>query len=95
VSGFPPAVDAALLAAWLAILGVTAVRYRRGGLSGRRLLLFGGAALAWTAYSVLQVTETSLVGDPLASAVDGGALVVLLAGLYALYRGWRLEAEPG
>lgn len=90
MSGFPPAVDAAVLAAWLAILATTVVRHRRGSLSDRRLLLLGGAALAWIAYSALQLTGTTLVGDRLEYAVAGTALVLLLGGVYALYRGWQL-----
>lgn len=90
MSGLPPAVDAALLAAWLAVLVATVVRYRRGSLSERRLFLLGGAALAWIAYSTLQVTETALVGDRLEYALAGTALVLLVGGLYGLYRGWKL-----
>lgn len=94
MSSFPSVVDAALLVAWLAILAVVVVRYRHGLFSERRPLLLGGAALAWIAYSLLQLTETSLVTDPLEYVVGGAAILLLIAGLYALYRGWRLPREP-
>lgn len=94
MSPFPVVIDAALLVAWLTILAAVVVRYRHAVFSERRPLLLGGAALAWIAYSLLQLTETSLVTDLPKYAVDGAAILLLTAGLYALYRGWRLPAEP-
>jgi uncharacterized membrane protein len=88
-------VDTALLVAWLAILAVVVVRYRRGGLTDRRLLLLGGAGCAWSAYSLLQLTEAGPVTAPLESVLVGGAVLLLVAGSYALYRGWRLSTEQG
>lgn len=94
MSAFPASVDAALLVAWLAILVAGVVRYRRGGLSYRKLLLVGGASCTWAAYSLLQLTEARLVTDPLEYVVEGAAVLLLVVGLYTLYRGWRLPEEP-
>jgi hypothetical protein len=47
---------AVLVVAWLALLGVTVGRYRRGTLAGPRAALLAAAAGAWLGFGRLQVS---------------------------------------
>ena len=84
-------VDIGVVAAYLFILGVAAVQYRRGKLSSQRILLFIGASFMWLSYGILQLTQSGPIptGTPLNYILDGFSIVLLLSGLYAMYRWWR------
>jgi hypothetical protein len=45
-------VDIGLVAAYLLILGLAGVRYRRGKLSSQRVSLFVGMSFTWLSYAV-------------------------------------------
>ncbi|QLH77986.1 hypothetical protein HZS55_12050 [Halosimplex rubrum] len=91
----PDIVDYGLVAAYLLLLGLIAVRYRRGELSGRKLRIYVGACLTWLAYGLLQVTQDGPLptGTALNYGLDALSLLSLVVGLYFMYRGWRYE--PG
>ncbi|QPV63387.1 hypothetical protein I7X12_01765 [Halosimplex litoreum] len=87
----PEMADYALVVAYLLLIGVFAVRYRRGEISGRELPIYLGMCLTWLAYGLLQVTQDGPVptGTTLNYGLDAFAVVLLVAGIYLLYRGWR------
>ncbi|WP_053947525.1 hypothetical protein [Halolamina sediminis] len=84
--------DYAIVVAYLLILVGIAVQYRRGALPRDRLLVLVGASLTWLSYGVLQLTQDGPIstGTGLNYVVDGAAVLLLIAGLYALYR-WSRE----
>lgn len=86
----PDVVNLGFVAAYLFLLVLLAVRYRRGSVSGERLLLALGACLTWLAYGLLQITQDGLIptGTPLDYALDALAVITLPAGLFLLYRWW-------
>jgi hypothetical protein len=83
--------DISLVVGYLLILGLAAVRYHRGKLSSQRISLFVGMSFTWLSYAVLQLTQGGPIstGTPLNYALDGLSVVLLLSGLYAMYRWWR------
>ncbi|MFC7139529.1 hypothetical protein ACFQMA_06715 [Halosimplex aquaticum] len=87
----PDIVNLALVVAYVLLLGVVAVRYRRGAIDRTRLTMYLGLCLTWLAYGLLQITQEGIVetGTPLNYALDGLALVCLVAGLFLMYRWWR------
>ncbi|QLH82694.1 hypothetical protein [Halosimplex pelagicum] len=87
----PEIVDYALVVAYLLLVGVLAVRYRRGEIAGRKLPIYLGMCLTWLAYGLLQVAGDGPVptGTTLNDGLDALAVVLLVAGIYLLYRGWR------
>ncbi|WP_439028285.1 hypothetical protein [Haloarchaeobius sp. DT45] len=86
-----------LLVAYASLLAVFLLQYRRGDLSGSRLFFLVGMCLSWLAYSVLQLTgEGRFANDTVLNYVlDGFSAVLLVGGLYALYRGWRARGSDG
>lgn len=91
----PDALGVALVPAYLLLLALIAVQYRRGKTSSTRAMLLAGVSLTWLSYGLLQVTQDGLVptGTVLNYALDGLAVLLLVAGLAAMYRGWRGESE--
>jgi len=89
----PEIVDDALVVAYLLLIGVLAVRYRRGEITRRKLPIYLGMCLTWLAYGLLQVTQAGAIptGTALNDVLDALAVVLLLAGIYLLYRGWRRD----
>ncbi|WP_436930319.1 hypothetical protein [Halosimplex halobium] len=87
----PEIVDCALVVAYLLLLGLLAVRYRRGEIAGRKLAISVGMCLTWLAYGLLQVSDAASVpdGTALYFGLVGIALLCLVAGIYVTYRGWR------
>ncbi|WP_436909839.1 hypothetical protein [Halosimplex marinum] len=87
----PDVVDYALVVAYLLLLGLLAVRYRRGEIAGRRLTLSTGMCLTWLAYGLIQVSGAAPVvnGTALQYGLGALALLCLVAGVYLSYRGWR------
>jgi protein-S-isoprenylcysteine O-methyltransferase Ste14 len=87
----PEIVDYALVVAYLLLIGVFAVRYRRGAVSERKSRLYVGMCLTWLAYGLLQVTQDGPVptGTTLNYALDAVALLSLVVGIWLLYRAWR------
>ena len=88
----PPVANVAIVVAYLFLLGLTAVRYRRESITRTQLTMYLGLCLTWLSYGLLQVTQDGIVetGTPLNAALDGLALVCLIAGLFLMYR-WRRE----
>ena len=84
-------VDIGLVVAYLFIIGLAAVRYRHGNLSPQRALLFVGASFLWLSYGLLQLTQDGPIptGTRLNYALDGISVILLLGGLYTMYRWWR------
>ncbi|ELZ22692.1 hypothetical protein C475_16361 [Halosimplex carlsbadense 2-9-1] len=89
----PEIVDYGLVAAYLLLMGLLAVRYRRGEIADRKLTLYVGMCLTWLAYGLLQVTQDGPIptGTTLNDGLDALAVVLLVAGIYLLYRGWRSD----
>jgi hypothetical protein len=89
----PPLFDVGLIAAYLLILVGVAVQYRRGKLPPNRVRLLVAMSFTWLAYGLLQLTQDGPLpaGTLLEDALDGLAVVVLVVGLYLLYRWWRLR----
>lgn len=87
----PEIVDFGLLGAYLLLLGLVAVQFYRGAIASHRLSLLLGMCCTWLSYSLLQVTQGGPIatGTPLNYALDGLAVLSLVAGLYGLYRWWR------
>ena len=85
----------ALVPAYLLLLGLVALRYRRGTLQPPRLFMYLGMCLTWLSYGLLQVTQEGPVptGTPLNYVLDGLSVVVLLGGLSLFYR-WCRERDP-
>jgi len=83
--------DSALVVAYLLLLGLLAVGYRRGEIAGRKLRIYVGMCLTWLAYGLLQVTQDGPVptGTPLNYGLDAVALLSLVVGIALMYRGWR------
>jgi len=81
----------ALVPAYLLLLGLVLLRYRRGTLKPPRLFMYPGMCLTWLAYGLLQITQEGPVptGTPLNYVLDGLSVAVLLAGLSLFYRWWR------
>jgi hypothetical protein len=93
-------IDISLVVGYLLILGLAAARYRYGKLSFQRVLLFIGISLTWLSYGVGQLTQAGPIstGTPLNYALDGLSVLLLLSGLYVMYRWWRVrdnETESG
>ncbi|WP_123538856.1 hypothetical protein [Halosimplex salinum] len=94
----PPVVNVALVVAYALLLGVVALRYRRGSITRSQLTMSLGVCLTWLSYGLLQVTQEGIVetGTPLNAVLDGLALVCLVAGLFLMYRWWRTRNDdPG
>jgi|GEM_PF-1302367 len=99
----PQIVDYALVVAYLLLMGLLAVRYRRGEIPDRKLRIYVGMCLTWLAYGLLQITQDGPIptGTTLNYGLDGLAIAALVAGIYLLYRGWRSDrgdseaAAPG
>ncbi|WP_459192650.1 hypothetical protein [Halosimplex sp. J119] len=87
----PDIVNIALVVAYALLLGLVTVRYQRGSIDRTQLTMYLGLCLTWLAYGLLQVTQEGIVetGTPLNAALDGLALVCLIAGLVLTYRWWR------
>ena len=83
--------DYALVAAYLLVLGGVAVQYRRGAIPRDRLLVLVGACITWLAYGLLRLTRAGPfpAGSAANTALNALAVVILVAGLYALSRWWR------
>lgn len=91
----PEIVDSALVVAYLLLIGALAVRYRRGEVSDRKLPIYLGMCLTWLAYGLLQVTQDGPIptGTTLNDGLGAVAIVLLVAGIYLLYRGWRHDTS--
>jgi hypothetical protein len=89
----PDIIDISLVAGYLLILGLAVIRYRYGELSSQRVLLFIGMSLTWLSYGLGQLTQAGPIstGTPLNYALDGLSVLLLLSGLYAMYRWWRVR----
>lgn len=87
----PDIVNVAIVVAYVLLLGVVTVRYRRGSIDRTRLTMYLGVCLTWLSYGLLQVTQEGIVepGTLLNAALDGLALVCLVVGLFLVYRWWR------
>lgn len=81
----------AIVVAYVLLLGVVAVRYQRGAIDRTQLAMYLGMCLTWLAYGLLQVTQEGIVetDTSLNAALDGLAIVCLIAGLFLMYRWWR------
>ena len=91
-------INIGLIVAYLVILGLTTFRYYRRKLSFRRLLLFIGMSFIWLSHLLLQLTQGGPIptGTPLNHTLDGLSVVILLTGLYAMYRWWHSpDSESG
>lgn len=86
----PDIVTIGFVVAYVFLLGLVAVRYRRGSITPTQLPLYLGTCFTWLAYGLLQVTQNDIVemGTPLTAALDGLALVCLVVGLFLMYRWW-------
>ncbi|WP_436927450.1 hypothetical protein [Halosimplex amylolyticum] len=87
----PAVVNLALVVAYALLLGLLAVRYRRGTVGREKFAFLVGVCLTWLSYGLLQITQEGPVptGTTLNYALDGLAVVCLLAGLSLMYRWWR------
>jgi heme A synthase len=90
------AVDIALLVAYLALLAAVAVQYYRGVIPRQRLTMLVGLCCTWLAYGLLQLTDGGPLpsAGPLNLALNGLSVVLLVVGLYLLYR-WYRRRESG
>lgn len=86
-----------LVVAYLVLLVLLGVQYRRENLDRRRMLLLGSMCLTWLAYGLLQLSQDGLVrtGTPANYLLDGLSFVVLVTGVYGLFRWWRDERDDG
>jgi hypothetical protein len=85
------AADIALFGAYLVLLAAVAVQYYRGAIPRQRLTMLVGLCCTWLAYGVLQLTDDGPLpsAGPLNLAFDGLSIVLLVVGLYLLYRWYR------
>ena len=83
--------DIALVGVYLLLLCGVVVGYRRGRIPSRRLPLLLGMCAVWLSYGVGQLSSGGPVdtGTGLNYALDGFAVVLLVAGCYGLYWWWR------
>ena len=81
----------ALGSGYLLLFGFVVVQYRRGRIPSPRLAMLLGVCATGLSYSLLQVTQDGPVstGTPLNYALDGVAIVLLVAGSGGLYWWWR------
>lgn len=87
----PEIVDVGLIVAYLALLAFAVLQYYRGTIPQSRLTMLVGLCFTWLAYGLLQLTDSGPLPTetPLNYALDGFSVVLLVAGLYLLYRWYR------
>ena len=90
------AADIALFGAYLVLLAAVAVQYYRGAIPRQRLTMLVGLCCTWLAYGLLQLTDGGPLpsAGPLNLAFDGLSIVLLVVGLFLLYR-WYRSRESG
>ncbi|NIB99790.1 hypothetical protein [Halobacterium sp. R2-5] len=76
-----------LTIAWLLVLFVVAWRYRFGSLPSARAFVLVAAALAWLAFSLLQLAD--LLSPPYDDALGAVSGITLLVGAWFALRWWR------
>ncbi|MFB6141421.1 MAG: hypothetical protein ABEJ26_13420 [Halosimplex sp.] len=85
------ALSLALGPAYLLLLALVGLRYRRGEIGGGKLRFYVGSSLTWLAYGLVQLTREGPIptGTTLNDGLGGLSLLCLVAGVYLTYRGWR------
>jgi len=84
-----------LVGAAFLLLGVTAVRYYQGQLSQQKLTGHIGISLVVLSFGITNSLREAVITPParFAGAVETGSLLLLLSGIYLLYRSWRYSED--